>query len=99
MHAAVVDGTMKHLTLALSLLLFGACSHVEHDYDCHGICSKYADCVDSSYDVGACTDKCTQKADDDADFADRADTCQACVDDRACSEEFPCIDDCAGIVP
>jgi hypothetical protein len=92
---------MKTLAVPAFLLLLAVtgCDKIEHQYDCHSICQKYADCADSSYDVDSCTDSCSDEADSNEDFADRADSCQACVDDRACSETFPCIDDCIGIVP
>jgi hypothetical protein len=85
--------------VAVGTFSFYGCDKVDQAYDCNAICQKYADCVDSSYDVSKCADSCRDKADSDDSFADKADDCQACIDDKACTETFPCIGECAGIVP
>jgi hypothetical protein len=75
-----------------------ACSTVENKYNCDQICDRYADCFDQSYDTDACQADCEAQAEDDA-FADKAEDCEACIDDRSCSGSFACVDECAGIVP
>ena len=75
-----------------------ACSSVEHAYDCNKICNRYEDCFDDSYDASACADKCRDKADDDA-YGDKAEDCEACIDDKSCTESFACANECVGIVP
>ena len=75
-----------------------ACSSVEHAYDCNQICNRYKDCFDSNYDASACADRCRDKADDDA-YGDKAENCEACLDDRSCTGSFACAGECIGIVP
>jgi len=87
------------LVVAISTFASYGCDKADQAYDCHAICQKWADCADSNYDVSSCADNCRDKAANDDAYADKADDCQACIDDRACSETFPCIDECAGIVP
>ncbi|MCA9622658.1 MAG: hypothetical protein KC731_26740 [Myxococcales bacterium] len=68
--------------------------------DCQDICSQYADCYDSTYDVGDCRSSCTRAAKDDPDFDQLVDQCENCFDDRSCtSAEFGCASDCSTIVP
>jgi hypothetical protein len=75
-----------------------ACSTVENKYNCDQICDRYKDCFDANYDAEACQSDCEDQA-EDAGFADKAEDCEACIDDRSCSGSFVCIDECAGIVP
>jgi hypothetical protein len=98
---------MKVVSITL-LLFFGpafvaACSgdnEVDRTLDCHSICSRYAECFDSSFDVEDCRDDCEDEADADAEFEDRVDSCEACIDDASCTEgTFSCTDDCVGVVP
>lgn len=77
----------------------GGCSEVDERFDCAQICSRYSDCFDASYDVDACTNRCESKADTEQGFADKADTCETCLDDRSCSGSFACTSECVGIVP
>jgi len=74
------------------------CSSVENAYNCDQICDRYQDCFDANYDADACQARCEDKA-DDAAFADKAEDCQACIDDRSCTGSFACVDECVGIVP
>jgi hypothetical protein len=74
------------------------CSSVENAYNCDQICDRYKDCFDAGYDADGCQSRCEDKA-EDSGFADKAESCQACVDDRSCTGSFACIDECAGIVP
>ncbi len=87
------------LTTALAITQPG-CDAVERIYNCSAICEKYEDCVDAEYDVSACKDRCTDAAADSEAYEDKADACQACVDDRSCTGAiFNCGTECAGIVP
>ena len=68
--------------------------------DCHAICSRYSDCFDKSYDVGACESRCRTHSSDDANYRNQADQCSACIDDRACSSTaFNCGSQCSNVVP
>jgi hypothetical protein len=90
---------MKRLIAIAAFLTLGACEQVDQKVDCAKICNRYDECVDSDYDEAACRDSCEDRAANDDTFADKADACESCIDDRACSESFPCIDECIGIVP
>lgn len=85
--------------LALACTPLIGCSEVDQRADCASICTRYEDCFDSEYDSSACVDRCEAEGDSDERFVDRADQCEACIDDLACSESFVCVDECAGIVP
>jgi hypothetical protein len=87
------------LWLALSIL-FGSCSGpIDQAFDCSGICNRFEECFDSDFDSQSCAEDCRNNASDDQDFADQADACENCIDERACTEDFACIDECFGIVP
>ena len=93
---------MKSLfALVLSPVLFAACTdEIDRVTDCQQICSRYADCFDSSYDVDGCRNDCRDSADADEDFDQHVDNCENCLDDRSCSSAtFSCAAECAGIVP
>jgi hypothetical protein len=75
------------------------CSEVDERFDCAQICSRYSDCFDADYDVDTCRNRCESKADTEAGFADKADACENCLDDRSCSGSFACTSECIGIVP
>ncbi len=80
-------------TLGLAMVLSGCKS------DCRVVCEKEQECLSAGLNVDACTDSCSGKADDDNDYADRANECAECVSERVCSEAFrSCIDDCFGII-
>ena len=90
--------------LALTLPLVAAssltgCNTVDQAIDCSMIYGRYSDCFDDAYDTEACRDRCEDNADADADFADHADDCENCLDDRSCTGSFACVDECLGIVP
>lgn len=82
-----------------SYMGLAGCGHIDEAFDCTQICTHYKDCFDSDYDSFACIDRCETTADDDPDFAFSADECQACIDDKACTESFACTAECYGIVP
>jgi hypothetical protein len=98
MKALVVALTTAFL-LTVGTVGFSGCDQIKHSYDCTKICQRYSDCVDSSYDVDACTQRCKDSADMHSDFADKADDCQTCIEDKSCVQSFPCLDECLGIVP
>ena len=84
----------------VSALASTGCKSVERIYDCQQICTKYRDCANANYDVGACADQCRENAAASKAFEDKADDCQACIDDRSCvGAVFNCADECIGIVP
>lgn len=85
------------LTFALALSSPG-CATVEHAYDCDQICGRYKDCFDANYDASACASSCRDKASDTA-YGNKAEACQACIDDRSCAGTFACVSECVGIVP
>lgn len=76
-----------------------AAKEVEEVVDCAQMCGDYDQCVDTDFDVTDCTSDCEEKSDEDNDYRDRADACAACLDDKACAESFPCVDECAGVLP
>ena len=86
--------------LASPLLLAFGCSSIETTIDCNAICSRYADCYDKKYDVGACETRCKDKAGKDSEYKNDVGVCEACIDDRSCSDQvFKCGANCSGIVP
>jgi hypothetical protein len=87
------------MPLVLAVTSIG-CDSADRIYDCTSICNKYKDCADANYDVSACVSECRDKAAESEAYEDRADDCQACVDDRSCiGAAFNCADECVGIVP
>jgi len=78
----------------------GCTDEIDRITDCQDICSRYADCFDSSYDVSTCRSDCQDQAQNSADFDQRVDNCENCLDDRSCqSSVFQCSAECAAIVP
>lgn len=76
------------------------CDDADVAFDCHQVCRKYKTCFSSSYDVGACSDRCREAAKKDNQYKDKADMCETCIDDRSCaSATFSCAIECGGIVP
>ena len=73
---------------------------ITNSISCGDVCGRYSDCFDADYDVDGCTDRCENDASANEDRERRLDVCEACIDDRSCSEAtFNCTDDCVGIVP
>jgi len=86
--------------LAGLLLGLVGCGQVDAALDCHDICSRYASCYDTSYDVDACETRCRNASKVDATFRRNADVCNACITDRACaSATFSCANECSTVVP
>ena len=88
----------------VSVLAIGgtACSdtveNVDQFTDCMDICNRYADCIDSDYDVDKCEDRCTDK--DYKNDNNRVDSCENCLDDKSCTNSvFACGVECSPIVP
>ena len=94
---------MKSRILAVLVVLVPACGaadEVESHIECDAICEKYADCYDSDYDIEECASDCRAEFDEDADYLDKIDACDSCIEDKSCSEStFECTDECVGIVP
>lgn len=94
---------MKCLVCGVALLAIvvtgPGCSELSSDYDCRVICDRYKDCFDSDYDADSCFNRCDANASGDNATAERANECQACIEDRSCSESFGCATECVGIVP
>lgn len=90
-------------TAAVSGLALFSCGEAakeaEELIDCAGLCREYDECVDSDVDVTECTSNCENRSDVDEGFQERADRCEACLDDKACAESFPCATECAGVFP
>jgi hypothetical protein len=87
------------MTLLAGVTFWLACGELEELADCRAICDKYQQCIDDDYDVAACTTRCEDESDLDDDYRRQANECEACVNDRACAMTFPCVTECAGIVP
>ncbi len=76
------------------------CDSVDAAFDCQAVCSRYHDCYDGTYDVGACRDRCRAASASDSSYRSKADQCQACIGDRSClSATFACGTTCGAIVP
>lgn len=92
--------TFALLTVAAGLLGTTSCSEADKIFDCQTVCSRYQSCFDSKYDVSACRNRCKSKADADKEYQRKADACEACIDERSCTEAtFKCAAPCAGIIP
>jgi hypothetical protein len=84
--------SMFALTTFGFLATTGGCSEVGEAIDCDQMCNKMEDCFDSDLDVDDCTERCEDRADDNA-LADKLDACTDCLDRGvACSEVA---DDCS----
>lgn len=84
-----------------ALLSCAAADEIESQIDCHDICSKYAECYDSDYDVSACREECENEVDEDPDYMSKVDACDDCIGsgDSCLEDTFKCADECVGIVP
>jgi hypothetical protein len=87
------------IMIAVSAFPF-ACDEADTAFDCQKVCSRYQSCFDGDYDVSTCRDRCRDKARNDQDWENKADSCESCIDDRSCSDAtFSCLTECVGIVP
>jgi hypothetical protein len=96
----------KHLSIGFIVSLFvlhqgcsDAAQETEELIDCAKICQDYDECVDSSLDLSDCTSTCETRSDEDEEYRRTANACEACVDDKACLQSFPCLAECAGVLP
>jgi hypothetical protein len=86
--------------LAIVGLASSSCDSIDTAFDCESVCSRYRDCYDSSYDVGACRESCRTRAANDPNVKGAADTCEACIDGMSCvPATFNCGSSCSNIVP
>jgi hypothetical protein len=91
---------LSSLALAWAVSACDATDSVTNRITCGDVCERYRDCFDEDYDVDGCTDRCENAATANEDRARRLEICDACIDDRSCTEAtFNCSADCAGIVP
>jgi hypothetical protein len=97
---------ITRLALALSfcagcaLVACSSAKEIENEIDCQGICQRYSDCFDSSYDVSGCQDRCENSVDRGDLTFEKVDSCNDCIDDRSCAGgTLNCATECVGIVP
>jgi hypothetical protein len=96
---------IRVLTLFAASFTVGAggligCDDADAAFDCADVCGRYQECFDADYDVGACRSRCRTASDNDATVRNRADACEACIDDMSCAgATFNCVQDCSAIVP
>jgi len=71
----------------LSLAVAGSGCGVKEYFNCRTICEKKKTCgSDSSYDVQACVDRCSDNADRNSEYARQVNTCKECVDPISCTD-------------
>jgi hypothetical protein len=88
------------IAVALGGFVAGSCDSIDAAFDCQSVCSRYHDCYDSSYDVGACRDRCRSRAANDPNVKGAADACDSCISGMSCSSAtFNCAGSCVNIVP
>jgi hypothetical protein len=88
------------IAVALGGFVAGSCDTIDTAFDCQSVCSRYRDCYNSSYDVGACRDRCRSRAANDPNVKGAADACQSCIDGMSCTgATFNCAGSCSSIVP
>ena len=86
--------------LGVAAALAIGCDHITNAVDCHGICHRYADCFDKSYDTDGCENRCKDSANSDKSFMSKVEQCNDCIDDKSCTDAtFNCATQCGGIVP
>jgi hypothetical protein len=74
-----------------------AAGEVSNRVDCGKVCNKYDSC-ERKIDVSACTSACEERVDNDTNYSNSADTCESCVEDKACESAKPCWSSCP-VVP
>jgi hypothetical protein len=93
-----VWGATPALILVVALVGVG-CGEAERLYDCARICDGYSDCINDDIDKTDCTDRCEDQGEADPDFADQANDCEHCLNDKSCSEAtVECSTKCAWVV-
>jgi hypothetical protein len=88
----------------IGLCLASGCSAADpitNHFTCNDVCQQYADCYDSSYDVGSCKDKCENEASDSDAKQNKLDDCHDCIGDKSscAGKTFSCADSCSDFVP
>ena len=89
---AVMIKSFAFVCLALSLtgVACSAADPITNKWDCHAVCQRYADCVNSNYDVNACKDRCESDASNSDAKQNKLDDCHDCI-----GENDSCVDDIA----
>jgi hypothetical protein len=76
------------------------CGAADAIFDCQSVCQRYHDCYDSTYDVGACRNRCRTASSNDPNVRRAADDCEACISGQSCvGATFSCGLTCGTIVP
>lgn len=87
------------LTMTAGFAL-GGCGAIDNVFDCNAVCTRYRDCVDTTYDVGACRSRCDTKGNASAAGRSEVNRCEACLNGMSCvGSAFQCGVQCSGIVP
>jgi hypothetical protein len=90
--------TLLLCSAVTSLLAAGTGCGVKEYFNCRSICEKKKQCgTDSSYDVGACIDRCSDSANSSEEYARKVNTCKECVDPISCND--PKLVGCFGNCP
>ena len=88
------------IAVTSAVLMLGACQPIDAAFDCDTICTRYKNCFDGSYNVETCANRCRENAKVEKDYYRAVNTCEACINDRACaSATFSCGSDCSKVVP
>src|SRR3954453_12753665 len=61
-----------------------SCRRAASAFDCQAVCSRYRDCIDIKYDIGACRQRCREKAIAETRFERKADACESCIRGHSC---------------
>lgn len=84
---------------AITMLVSG-CRAFDSAADCRNICKRYQECFDQNYGVQSCEERCRDNANSDRSYYTKVDTCDACIDNNACSSAvFNCGASCSAVVP
>lgn len=79
------------------------CGETEEAYNCAEICETFSDCAEElnqDIDLTECASECETESDQSEEFKDDAEACQECLDATAeCSDNLPCVNECAAVVP
>lgn len=85
------------VTFALIAISSSGCSEIGEAIDCEQMCEQIQVCIDGDLDVGRCTDRCEDKADNDR-LRNQLDDCTDCLDhDYACAEVPDHCSACEGV--
>jgi hypothetical protein len=101
-HKARLWSSLAALALAAGSLVSGGvgCRRASSAFDCQAVCSRYRDCIDLKYDIGACRKRCRDTAIAETRFEQKADACESCIRGHSCmGATFECGSACLGVVP